>query len=127
MAQAGPRHEVRCIRLGELPEWDPKARVVADTDPNRDRDVILSVKDLNVFYGQSHVVHDVSFDVARREVVALVGESGSARRPSPQRGWDPRPVGGLNRTPGRGCPGVTETDRRAKQRASYIFQNPYHR
>ena len=65
MAQAGPRHEVRCIRLGELPEWDPRARVVADTDPNRDRDVILSVKDLNVFYGQSHVVHDVSFDVAR--------------------------------------------------------------
>lgn len=39
----------------------------------------LSLKNLNVFYGEKQVVHDASFDVTKGESFALVGESGSGK------------------------------------------------
>ncbi len=50
-----------------------------DTDPDKPRDIILSLEDLGVFYGHKQVVFDVTFDVGKAEVVALVGESGSGK------------------------------------------------
>ncbi len=127
MAPSGLNHEARCIRIGELPRWDPSDRVVADTDPDRERDVVLQVDDLNVFYGPSHVVHGVSFDVARREVVALVGESGSGKTTIS------RSVGGIHdqwdgsiRLHGDPLPkGARKRTTEQRQRVQYIFQNPY--
>ena len=63
----------------EIGTWDISRGTVPDADPDKPRDVILSVEDLNVFYGRKQVVHDVSFDLAKAEVVALVGESGSGK------------------------------------------------
>lgn len=125
--EISPGHTARCLRIGELPAWDASDRVVADTDPTRERDVVLRVADLNVYYGQSHVVHDVSFDVARREVVALVGESGSGKTTIS------RSVGGIHdqwdgtislrdEQLKRGARQRTSSQR---QRIQYIFQNPY--
>ncbi len=37
---------------------------------------LLSVKDLNAWYGESHVLHGMTFDVPRGEVVTLVGRNG---------------------------------------------------
>src|SRR6478736_7205637 len=37
---------------------------------------MLDVQDLHAFYGASHVVQGVSFSVAQREAVALVGRNG---------------------------------------------------
>ena len=40
---------------------------------------MLSVKNLHAFYGKSHVLHGVSFNVSPGEIVALLGRNGSGR------------------------------------------------
>ena len=40
---------------------------------------MLEVVDLHAFYGKSHVLHGVSFDVGAGEIVALLGRNGSGR------------------------------------------------
>lgn len=40
---------------------------------------MLTVRDLNAFYGKSHVLHGVHFDVHPGEIVALLGRNGSGR------------------------------------------------
>ena len=40
---------------------------------------MLKVENLNVAYGQSHIVHDVSFEVKPREIVAVMGRNGMGK------------------------------------------------
>jgi branched-chain amino acid transport system ATP-binding protein len=40
---------------------------------------VLKVENLHAFYGKSHVLHGVHFDVAPGEIVALLGRNGSGR------------------------------------------------
>ncbi|MCQ8156400.1 ATP-binding cassette domain-containing protein, partial [Vibrio parahaemolyticus] len=42
-------------------------------------ETVLSLKDINGWYGESHVLHGVSLDVARGEVVSLIGRNGAGR------------------------------------------------
>jgi peptide/nickel transport system ATP-binding protein len=122
-----PGHDARCIRVGEIGTWDISRGTVPDTDPGKPRDVVLSISDLDVFYGRKEVVHGVSFDVGKAEVVALVGESGSGKTTIS------RCVGGLHKEwtgsiefegtqLGRGSRRRSVEDRK---RIQYIFQNPY--
>ena len=127
LREVAPEHSVRCIRVGEIGSWDISRGTVPDTDPNKARDVILSIEDLGVFYGHKQVVFDVTFDVGKAEVVALVGESGSGKTTIS------RCVGGLHKEwtggisfegnqLGHGSRKRTAVDRK---RIQYIFQNPY--
>ncbi|RYU15091.1 ABC transporter ATP-binding protein [Nocardioides iriomotensis] len=122
-----PDHEVRCIRVEEIGTWDINRGTVPDADPDKARDVIMSVEGLDVFYGRKRVVHGVSFDLAKGEVVALVGESGSGKTTIS------RSVGGLHkewtgtirfegRELAKSARSRSVEDRR---RIQYIFQNPY--
>src|SRR5438477_6572127 len=40
---------------------------------------MLKVENLHAFYGKSHVLHGVHFDVGQGEIVALLGRNGSGR------------------------------------------------
>ena len=40
---------------------------------------MLSVRHLHAFYGKSHVLHGVDFDIASGEIVSLLGRNGSGR------------------------------------------------
>jgi branched-chain amino acid transport system ATP-binding protein len=40
---------------------------------------MLKIENLHAFYGKSHVLHGVTFDVAPGEIVALLGRNGSGR------------------------------------------------
>jgi branched-chain amino acid transport system ATP-binding protein len=40
---------------------------------------MLNITNLHAYYGKSHVLHGVSFDVAEGEIVALLGRNGSGR------------------------------------------------
>ena len=122
-----PDHEVRCIRVEEIGTWDIHRGTVPDADPDREREVILSVDGLSVFYGRKQVVHDVTFDVAKGEVVALVGESGSGKTTIS------RSVGGLHKEwtgtisfEGRDlAKSARQRSAEDRRRVQYIFQNPY--
>ena len=39
----------------------------------------LEVKDVHGWYGESHVLHGISFDVQEGEVVTLLGRNGAGR------------------------------------------------
>jgi len=41
--------------------------------------VLLSLEDVNTFYGKSHILRNVSFDVKEREIVALLGRNGAGK------------------------------------------------
>jgi len=127
LREIAPGHQVRCIRAGEIGEWDISRGAVPDTDPDKPRSIILSLEDLGIFYGRKQVVFDVTFDVGKAEVVALVGESGSGKTTIS------RCVGGLHKDwtggiefdgtqLGHGSRSRSAVDRK---RIQYIFQNPY--
>ncbi|EWS60788.1 Zinc import ATP-binding protein ZnuC [Methylibium sp. T29-B] len=40
---------------------------------------LLSLRDVNSCYGESHVLHDINLRVAEGEVVALLGRNGSGK------------------------------------------------
>lgn len=125
--EISPGHTARCLRTGDIGSWDINLGTVPDSDPAAERDIMLSVDGLDVFYGRKQVVFDVSFDLARSECVALVGESGSGKTTIS------RCVGGLHKNwagsirfdeheLGKGSRARSIEDRK---RVQYIFQNPY--
>ncbi|EBV3599971.1 ABC transporter ATP-binding protein, partial [Salmonella enterica subsp. enterica serovar Virchow] len=40
---------------------------------------VLTVRDLNAWYGESHVLHGINIDVREGEVVTLLGRNGAGK------------------------------------------------
>ncbi|MEZ5090622.1 MAG: hypothetical protein R2719_13490 [Micropruina sp.] len=116
--EVSPGHFAACIRTDALPPWDPTDRAVADTDPQRDRKIILAVSDLDIYYGTSHVVHgststwrwrrsspwSASPAPARppsRAASAASTTTGTAPSPWTASHWPPRPASGRRAAPPR--------------------------
>src|SRR4249920_3139156 len=57
---------------------DERAAPAAATPPAATAP-LLAVRELNAWYGESHVLHGVSFDVAAGEVVTLLGRNGAGK------------------------------------------------
>jgi branched-chain amino acid transport system ATP-binding protein len=53
--------------------------VAASPDSGPAPAAFLSVRDLNAWYGESHVLHGVSFDVQEGEVATLLGRNGAGK------------------------------------------------
>ena len=51
----------------------------AEAVPARDRDVVFSVRDLDVHYGSHLAVGGVSLDIAANEITAMIGPSGCGK------------------------------------------------
>jgi branched-chain amino acid transport system ATP-binding protein len=44
-----------------------------------DKAILLSARGLNAWYGESHILHGIDFDVPRGEVVTLLGRNGAGK------------------------------------------------
>ncbi len=119
-------HLVRCVHAFGVPERTTN-RTNTSVAASTTDDVALSIRHVDAGYTGVTVVHDINFDIARGECVALVGESGSGKSTLS------RSIGGLHREwTGdivlNGSPlARSSRDRPIAQRLSiqYVFQNPY--
>lgn len=84
----------------------------------------ISLRELNISYGETQVVHDVGFDVEAGESFALVGESGSGKSTVLKAiagldvQWTGR-IGVLGKARGR------KSDRDFPRQCQMVFQDPY--
>jgi phosphate transport system ATP-binding protein len=54
-----------------------KARAAADVGEARDVDIVI--EDVNLSYGDNHVLHDITMDIEDRRATALIGPSGCGK------------------------------------------------
>jgi peptide/nickel transport system ATP-binding protein len=74
-----PGHFARCLRAHELLSQMAQPAVIGKTSVANSREEILSVRDLDSFYGSRQILHEVSIKLRSHECLALVGESGSGK------------------------------------------------
>ena len=62
----------------DVPQTDPAAER-GRTEPKRQREPIFQLEDVAVSYDGNPAIRDVSFDIARNEITALIGPSGCGK------------------------------------------------
>jgi ABC-type dipeptide/oligopeptide/nickel transport system ATPase subunit len=84
----------------------------------------ISLKNLDIFYGEAHITHDVNLEIADGESFALVGESGSGKSTVLKAiaGLAPEWTGEINVF---GKPRSHGIDRAFSRQCQMVFQDPY--
>jgi len=57
----------------------PTAREAPSSEQPKTRDAIFQLDDVTVSYGDKRAVHNVTFDIAKNEITALIGPSGCGK------------------------------------------------
>jgi peptide/nickel transport system ATP-binding protein len=121
-------HVVRCFRHEEVMRDAVAVRPSAAARPEiEDEEALVTVREVDAWYGIRHVVHDVELVIRPRECLALVGESGSGKTTLA------RCIAGLH-TAYSGAiayrgqplePGSRARDATVRREIQYVFQSPY--
>jgi phosphate transport system ATP-binding protein len=74
---ADPVTEPPEIRV-DIPHAEPAAEP-SRTEPKKPREPIFQLEEVAVSYGDKPAIRDVSFDIARNEITALIGPSGCGK------------------------------------------------
>ncbi len=120
-------HQVRCVRAEDVRGQMQRHGAEVAPDEHAAQASVLSLKDVDAGYRRATVVHDINFELARQECLALVGESGSGKTTLA------RSVAGLNATwtgdiklNGKPLANAARNRPRDQRRTiQYVFQNPY--
>jgi peptide/nickel transport system ATP-binding protein len=124
----GAGHQVRCFRHAAVLQDAAAARPAAAARAEvGTEDALVTVREVDAWYGIRHVLHDVELVIRPRECLALVGESGSGKTTLA------RCIAGLHSTysgdityRGRPLePGSRARDDNARREIQYVFQSPY--
>lgn len=127
LEQVSADHISRCHRANAVVGQPTTAAAVPQVHAGTTLSPVLQVKDLNASYGHVQVLHDISFELASKECLALVGGSGSGKSTMA------RSIIGLmaNRTGDihlNGKPLAKDARSRTlehRRELQYVFQNPY--
>ena len=57
----------------------PEVKMAGATAAKAANGQVLSVQNLEAWYGESHILHGVNFDVKAGEVVTLLGRNGAGK------------------------------------------------
>ncbi|MDQ3671517.1 MAG: ABC transporter ATP-binding protein, partial [Actinomycetota bacterium] len=124
----GSEHDVRCFRHADVMRDAVAARPPAIARPEiGDEDSLVTVREVDAWYGVRHVLHGVELVIRPRECLALVGESGSGKTTLA------RCIAGLHTAYSgaiayRGrplLPGSRARTANERREIQYVFQSPY--
>jgi peptide/nickel transport system ATP-binding protein len=122
-------HLVRCIRANEWVGSPARHGLQSreEVDKARSPEPILTVNDLDAYYGSKQVLQNVAFNVPNHECVAIVGESGSGKSTLARClvGLHTRYRGMLTFEGAILAPGIHNRSDRTARLIQYIFQNPH--
>ena len=62
-----------------MPEVQRAAAAVSEPAPDASASRVLAVQNLAAWYGESHILHGVNFNVSAGEVVTLLGRNGAGK------------------------------------------------
>jgi peptide/nickel transport system ATP-binding protein len=122
-----PAHFARCIRAAELIGAASERSLAPPPQASATAQPILAVHDLAAGYGKRQVLADISFELGRRECLALVGESGSGKTTlSRSIVGLIRPLSGKVQFEGATlAPETPGRPAEVRRRMQYIFQSPF--
>jgi phosphate transport system ATP-binding protein len=78
MAVDSSKQDIQDNRL-EVPRVRASRAERANGKTGKPKETVISLKDVNVYYGDFHAVVDVSHDIARNSITAFIGPSGCGK------------------------------------------------